>query len=123
MTTQKIAAPNTHFETQFEQVVRLYKSNVFPQSMKHDSEAEVPDWDTEIGGLHQVKEQVEDMFGVTQQFSVFFKGHRVSQGLLLYGPPGCGKTYIAASIAKKFNINFISVKGPELLNKYIGASE
>ena len=70
-----------------------------------------------------MKESVEDMFGVTQQFSVFFKGHRVSQGLLLYGPPGCGKTYIAASIAKKFNINFISVKGPELLNKYIGASE
>ena len=54
---------------------------------------------------------------------MFFKGHRVSQGLLLYGPPGCGKTYMAAAIAKKFNINFISVKGPELLNKYIGASE
>ena len=46
--------------------------------MKHDGDAEVPDWDTEIGGLFQVKEQVEDMFGVTQQFSVFFKGHRVS---------------------------------------------
>jgi peroxin-1 len=43
--------------------------------------------------------------------------------LLLYGPPGCGKTYLAGAIAKKFNINFISVKGPELLNKYIGASE
>jgi len=63
------------------------------------------------------------MFGVTQKYSVFFKGQRVSQGLLLYGPPGCGKTYVAAAIAKKFNINFISVKGPELLNKYIGASE
>ena len=83
----------------------------------------VPDWNTEIGGLLHVKSQVEDMFGVTQQYSVFFKGHRVSQGLLLYGPPGCGKTYMAAAIAKKFNINFISVKGPELLNKYIGASE
>jgi peroxin-1 len=54
---------------------------------------------------------------------LFFKGQKVNQGLLLYGPPGCGKTYIAGSIAKKFNINFISVKGPELLNKYIGASE
>jgi peroxin-1 len=41
----------------------------------------------------------------------------------LFGPPGCGKTYLALAIAKKFNMNFISVKGPELLNKYIGASE
>lgn len=65
------------------------------------------------------------MFGVTQQFACFFKkgSHRLSQGLMLYGPPGCGKTYLAGAIAKKFNINFISVKGPELLNKYIGASE
>ena len=46
-----------------------------------------------------------------------------SKNLLLYGPPGCGKTYLAGAIAKKFNINFLSVKGPELLNKYIGASE
>ena len=35
---------------------------------------------------------------------------------MLYGPPGCGKTYLAAAIAKKYNLNFISVKGPELLN-------
>ena len=42
---------------------------------------------------------------------------------MLYGPPGCGKTYLASAIAKHYNLNFISVKGPELLNKYIGASE
>lgn len=83
----------------------------------------VPDWDTEIGGLKSVKEQVEEIFGIPQRYHLFFKGKKVSQGLLLYGPPGCGKTYLAGSIAKKFNINFISVKGPELLNKYIGASE
>jgi len=83
----------------------------------------VPDWDTEIGGLEMVKEQVEEIFGITQRYSLFFKGQKVNQGLLLYGPPGCGKTYLAGAIAKKFNINFISVKGPELLNKYIGASE
>jgi peroxin-1 len=41
----------------------------------------------------------------------------------LYGPPGCGKTFLASAIAKEFNIKFIAVKGPELLNKYIGASE
>lgn len=47
----------------------------------------------------------------------------MSQGILLFGPPGCGKTYMAAGIAKEFGMNFISVKGPEILDKYIGASE
>ena len=43
--------------------------------------------------------------------------------LLLYGYPGCGKTLIASAVAKECGLNFITVKGPELLNKYIGASE
>lgn len=117
-----------------DQFINFYKATVlarkeatFPLAMRPSNLTEdtAPDWMTEIGGLRAAKDTIEDMFGVTQQFSCFFnKGsHRVSQGLLLYGPPGCGKTYLAAAIAKRFNINFISVKGPELLNKYIGASE
>ena len=43
--------------------------------------------------------------------------------ILLYGYPGCGKTLLASAVAKECGLNFISVKGPELLNKYIGASE
>ncbi len=43
--------------------------------------------------------------------------------MLLYGPPGCGKTMLAYAVARECQLNFISVKGPELLNKYIGASE
>jgi peroxin-1 len=43
--------------------------------------------------------------------------------LLLYGYPGCGKTLLASAAAKECGLNFISIKGPELLNKYIGASE
>lgn len=43
--------------------------------------------------------------------------------LLLYGFPGCGKTMLASAVAKECGLNFISVKGPEILNKYIGASE
>jgi ATP-dependent 26S proteasome regulatory subunit len=42
---------------------------------------------------------------------------------LLYGFPGCGKTLLASVVAKECGLNFISVKGPEILNKYIGASE
>ncbi|KAG9088465.1 Peroxisome biosynthesis protein pex1 [Ceratobasidium sp. 370] len=46
-----------------------------------------------------------------------------TEGLLLYGYPGCGKTLLASAVAKECGLNFISVKGPELLNKYIGQSE
>eukprot|EP00347_Sterkiella_histriomuscorum_P013019 403366324 len=110
-----------NYEKVFEESITQYKSSCFPQTQSLSDS--VPDWEHEIGGLKMVKEQVEEIFGITQRYSLFFKGQRANQGLLLYGPPGCGKTYIAGSIAKKFNINFISVKGPELLNKYIGASE
>lgn len=48
---------------------------------------------------------------------------RLPSGILLYGPPGCGKTMLAGVVAKECSLNFISIKGPELLNKYIGASE
>jgi len=47
----------------------------------------------------------------------------VRHRLLLYGYPGCGKTLLASAAAKECGLNFISIKGPELLNKYIGASE
>lgn len=48
---------------------------------------------------------------------------RLTSGILLYGPTGCGKTLMARSLAEESGLPFISVKGPELLNKYIGASE
>ena len=43
--------------------------------------------------------------------------------MLLYGPPGCGKTMLAKAVANASQANFIAVKGPELLNKYVGESE
>lgn len=50
-------------------------------------------------------------------------GLTVATGVLLYGPPGCGKTLVAKATANEANANFISIKGPELLNKYVGESE
>lgn len=48
---------------------------------------------------------------------------RLQSGLLLYGPPGTGKTLLAGAAAKQHGVRLISIKGPELLSKYIGASE
>lgn len=48
---------------------------------------------------------------------------RLRSNVLLYGPPGCGKTHIVGAAAAACSLRFISIKGPELLNKYIGASE
>lgn len=107
---------------EIEEFILDYKKKQFPMS-SHDALESAPDWNKDIGGLGHVKEVIEEIFGISQKYSIFFKGQKVSQGLLLYGPPGCGKTYLASAIAKKFNMNFISVKGPELLDKYIGASE
>jgi ribosome biogenesis ATPase len=50
-------------------------------------------------------------------------GVKPACGVLLYGPPGCGKTLVAKAIANECRANFISVKGPELLDKYVGESE
>lgn len=51
------------------------------------------------------------------------KRTKLNLSLLLYGYPGCGKTMLASAVARECGLNFISVKGPEILNKYIGASE
>lgn len=48
---------------------------------------------------------------------------RMRSNVLLYGPPGCGKTHVIGAASVACSLRFISIKGPELLNKYIGASE
>jgi ribosome biogenesis ATPase len=56
-------------------------------------------------------------------FQCFFLSLFLQAGVLLFGPPGCGKTLVAKAIANQCGASFISVKGPELLNKYVGESE
>jgi ribosome biogenesis ATPase len=95
-------------------------------SAKREGFATAPNvtWD-DIGALSEVRDDLE--FSIMQpirhpeRFEAV--GLQVPAGVLLYGPPGCGKTMLAKAIAHESGANFISVKGPELLDKYVGESE
>lgn len=81
-------------------------------------------WDS-IGALKDLKEELHLSVIAPIQNPDLFKSFNLDapSGILLYGPPGCGKTLLAKAIASASHANFISVKGPELLNKYVGESE
>uniref|UniRef100_A0A2K5E7U6 Peroxisomal ATPase PEX1 n=1 Tax=Aotus nancymaae TaxID=37293 RepID=A0A2K5E7U6_AOTNA len=81
-------------------------------------------WD-KIGGLHEVRQILMDTIQLPAKYPELFANLPIRQrtGILLYGPPGTGKTLLAGVIAQESRMNFISIKGPELLSKYIGASE
>jgi SpoVK/Ycf46/Vps4 family AAA+-type ATPase len=79
-----------------------------------------------VGGMNKIKEEIYDTIVLSMKCSEIFGNKlpiKMSSGILLVGPPGCGKTLIASALQREFKMNFFSVKGPEILNKYIGASE
>ncbi len=81
-------------------------------------------WD-DIGGLEEVKRELKMAVEWPLKYPKLFDraGARPPKGILLYGPPGCGKTLLAKAVATESEANFISVKGPELLSKWVGESE
>ncbi|CAO3662808.1 unnamed protein product [Rhizopus stolonifer] len=80
-------------------------------------------WD-DVGGLAHVKDDILDTIQLPLEHpELFGAGLKKRSGILLYGPPGTGKTLLAKAIATSCSLNFFSVKGPELLNMYIGESE
>ena len=80
---------------------------------------------SDVGGLDEVKQKLIEAveWPLTRPKSFERLGIRPPAGVLLYGPPGCGKTLLAKAVATESNANFISVKGPELLSKWVGESE
>ena len=87
---------------------------------------EVPDikWD-DIGGLSSIKQELQEAVEWPLKYSGIFTYADATppKGILLYGPPGTGKTLMAKAAANESEANFISIKGPELLSKWVGESE
>ncbi|MFB6093259.1 MAG: CDC48 family AAA ATPase [Haloquadratum sp.] len=87
---------------------------------------EVPDvtWE-DVGGLEDTKERLRETIQWPLDYPEVFEAMDMqsAKGVLMYGPPGTGKTLLAKAVANEADSNFISVKGPELLDKYVGESE
>ena len=81
-------------------------------------------WDN-VGGLKDLREELyyDIVLPIINPQKLKLVGISKAAGVLLYGPPGCGKTLLAKAVANEAKANFISIKGPELLNKYVGESE
>ena len=111
-------------EVQMSDFDNAYKE-ITPTAMR-EVYIEVPTvhWD-DVGGLESVKqhliEAVEWPLKTPEMFTKL--GIRPPKGILLYGPPGCGKTLLARAVATESEANFISIKGPEVFSKWVGESE
>merc|ERR1711966_519682 len=104
----------------------IHALSVCDPSTLRENKIEIPDtkW-ADIGGLEDTKRDLQEMVRYPIEHRGLFEkfGMEASRGVLFYGPPGCGKTLMAKAIANECGANFISVKGPELLNAYFGGSE
>jgi transitional endoplasmic reticulum ATPase len=105
----------------FENAIR----DVMPSAMR-EVYLESPDvpW-TAIGGLEEVKRELQEAVEWPLRYPSLYKElkHTLTKGVLLHGPSGTGKTLLAKAVATESEANFISVKGPELLSKWVGESE
>ncbi|MEM0302373.1 MAG: CDC48 family AAA ATPase [Archaeoglobaceae archaeon] len=99
--------------------------NIEPSAMR-EVLVEIPRvrWE-DIGGLENAKQELREAVEWPLKYPEVFRTTNIKppKGILLYGPPGTGKTLLAKAVANESNANFISVKGPELLSKWVGESE
>lgn len=137
MTTLRKIFPNIDFELEeipYEDLMRLQVTmDDFMEALKEVEPSairevftEIPDvkWD-DVGGLAEVKRVLKETIEWPLKYGKLFEHANTSpsKGILLHGPPGTGKTLLAKAVASESEVNFISVKGPELLSKWVGESE
>lgn len=100
--------------------------NIIKPSAMREIIVEIPNvkWD-DVGGLYDVKQELKEAVEWPLNYPHLFKkaGIRPLNGILLFGPPGCGKTLLAKAVATESKSNFITVKGPEIFSKWVGDSE
>ena len=111
-------------EVTMQDFLEAYKE-ITPSALR-EVYVEIPNvkW-SDIGGLEQVKQELREAVEWPIKHPEAFKrmGIKPPKGILLYGPPGCGKTLLAKAVATEAEANFISVKGPEIFSKWVGESE
>jgi len=111
-------------EVKMDDFMNAYRE-ITPTAMREVA-IEVPTvhW-TEVGGLDVVKQELrESVEWPLKNAEVFVRmGIKPPKGILLFGPPGCGKTLLARAVATESEANFISIKGPEVFSKWVGESE
>lgn len=95
-----------------------------PSAIEVKKNENVVKWE-DIGGMFETKSKILESFTFPVKYRALYEDYpiKLRSGMLLFGPPGCGKTLVASAIPGLCEMTMISVKGPELLNKYIGASE
>ncbi|MDY7030760.1 MAG: CDC48 family AAA ATPase [Thermodesulfobacteriota bacterium] len=137
MITLRNIFPSIDFQLEeipYETIIQLHVTmDDFMEAMKEvDPSAirevfiEIPDvkWN-DVGGLNKVKEVLRETIEWPMKYGKLFDHAKItpSKGIMLFGLPGTGKTLLAKAVASESEINFISVKGPEILSKWVGESE
>jgi len=111
-------------EVNLDDFMNAYRE-ITPTAMR-EVYVEVPSvqW-ADVGGLTDVKQELQEAVEWPLKKPEVFKriGIRPPKGILLFGPPGCGKTMLARAVATESEANFISIKGPEIFSKWVGESE
>jgi transitional endoplasmic reticulum ATPase len=111
-------------EVKMDDFINAYKE-VTPTAMREVYiEVSTVHWE-DAGGLEDVKQHLKEAVEWPLKTPEMFKrlGIKPPKGILLYGPPGCGKTLLARAVATESEANFISIKGPEVFSKWVGESE